>query len=359
MTSLPETYHIVGGGIAGLAAAWYLKRRYPGIRSVVYEAGERLGGRAYSYDDAGLGIRLDNAVHAIVGANRFMAAFVKKNEWIAKVPFLDMAGGGLSTSAFANRQHILKSFCNTAPEEIAPSIKRNILRQTFPWTASTRKVWFSGQDLSQRINNMLAGYADEVHLNCRLNKIAAQFGVAAQLEFSTGQAEVGSRDKVIVALDNLSCRKVLDIIPLEHNQIVNIIYQTSQRIYLPGGASLLGVTGGTVDWLFAGNGLLSAVISDYHPQEDNLTGLAMKVWQEIDKIRGVNSAFMPPYKAFCCKNATIRQDEGNNLRRPRNALTSYPNVFIAGDWTMQNYPCCMETAVRSAIRAVKTAIKSV
>ena len=49
----------------------------------------------------------------------------------------------------------------------------------------------------------------------------------------------------------------------------------------------------------------------------------------------------------------------NNLQRPQNALTEYPNVFIAGDWTMKDHPCCMETAVKSAKRAVITSFSKV
>ena len=354
-----KTYHIVGGGIAGLTAAWYLKKKYPQVRSVIYEAGEHLGGRAYSYDDKGLDVRLDNAVHAVIRANRFMSAFVNKEEWIAKVPFMDMESGNLDNSFYKHRRHILKSFCNTDAEKIAPSIKKNILRQTFPWNRRRRQVWFSKQDLSQRIINLLAGYADEICLNSRLLKISSQFGLAAQLEFSAGTVDIGADDRVIIALDNLSCSRILDIIPLEHNQIVNIIYRTSQRIFLPDGTPLLGIINGIGDWVFVNGTLLSVVISDYASREEKLSDIAMKIWREVDKIRGVNSGFMPPYKAVCNKNAVVCQDELNNRRRPSDALTKYPNVFIAGDWTMRDYPCCMETAALSALRAVKTAVKSI
>ena len=88
------------------------------------------------------------------------------------------------------------------------------------------------------------------------------------------------------------------------------------------------------------------------------SGVAIKIWKEIDALRGVDSAFMPEYKISRYQKATIKQDTANNLLRPQNALTEFSNVFIAGDWTMKNYPCCMEIAVKSAQRAVKTALKS-
>lgn len=353
-----RTYHIIGGGIAGLAAAWYLKRHYPDIRSIIYEAAEYLGGRAYSYDDAGMEMRLDNAVHMIMGADCFMSGFVKKNEWCSRVPLIDMRDKELSFSYHRNLRQFFKLLCNTEPREISPAICRTIIRNTFPWSSRQRRVWCSEQNLSQRVINTLAAYADEIHPETRLHKIKAQFGVAAQLEFSNGCVDIAAGDKVIIALDNFNCSKVLPVIPLEHNQIVNIIYRTSQRIFLPGKISLIGVANGFTDRVCVNDKSLSVTIFNGSSRDEKLPEQALKSWQEVDKIRGVNSAFMPPYKALCCKNATICQDKGNNERRPDNALTIYPNVFLAGDWTMKNYPCRMETAVKSAIRAVKTAIKT-
>lgn len=351
------TFHIIGGGISGLACAWILKNKHPEIRSVIYEASDCLGGRAYSYFDKTFAKILDNSLHVIIGANKFMSQFVKKEEWCRYCRFFDVKTGKVDNKIYADRDLVLKSICNTPSSDVAAPIKRNIIRSLFPFTSSRRKVWFSRGNLSQRIINILSGYADEIHLNHKLRKISSQFGLAAQLDFGARQVDIGSHDKVIIALDNLNCSKILPIIPLEHNQIINIIYQTSQTIFLPQGSSFIGVRGGSFDWLFSYDNLLSAVISNYSPSGENLSQLAMKIWGEIDKIRGVNSAFMPPFKAICVKNATIKQDDTTNSYRPDNALSKYPNVFIAGDWSMKDYPCCMETSVLSAKRAVNTALK--
>lgn len=359
MSQAPETYHIVGGGIAGLSCAWFLKQKKRNVRVVVYEAGSRLGGRAYSYYDQTLETPLDNGVHAIVGANGFLARFVKKNEWNKECCFLSLADTKIDTFLLRNKNSLLKAICNTAPKEVSSKIKTNIFKALFPFWAAKRKVWFSKQNLSQRIVNLLAGYADEVHINAKLEKISGQFGVAAQLKFGKKEVDIGAKDKVIIALDNASCRKVLNVPELEHNQIINITYRVSQTIFLPRGSSFVGIKDGVADWLFVNDNLVSAVISDYTEDKKGLPDLAMKVWAEIDKIRGVNSAFVPPHKVVCHKNATLRQNDANNLLRPQNALTEYPNVFIAGDWTMKDYPCCMETAVKSARRAVETALKAV
>src|ERR1700686_4490498 len=41
----PATVAVVGGGIAGLSAAWELTCAAPGTRVIVFEAAERLGGK--------------------------------------------------------------------------------------------------------------------------------------------------------------------------------------------------------------------------------------------------------------------------------------------------------------------------
>lgn len=352
------TYHIVGGGIAGLACAWLLKNKNNNIRVVIYEAASQLGGRAYSYINHSWKIPLDNAIHAIIGANKFMSRFVHKDEWKTTHYFINPDSYSLNCSLSDNSDILWKTFCNTEASEIDRKVKYNILSKLFPFCRSKYKVWFSSQNLTPRIINMLASYADEIHLKSRLQKISSQFGVAAQLNFEKFQVDIGADDKVIIALDNPACCKILNTAPLQHNSIINIVYQTSQTVFLPKGASYIGITQGIADWIFADNNILTAVISDYRLKSKDLSELAISVWKEIDRIRGVNSAFMPPYKVTRFPSATISMDTKNNSLRPQNCLTEYPNVYIAGDWTMRDYPCCMETAVESAKRAVKAAMKS-
>ena len=358
MERKPITYHIIGGGIAGLSCARILKQKYPQIRTVVYEAGDTLGGRCRSYQDEEFGRTLDNATHVIIGANKEMRKFVKANEWCHTHLFWDAAAETCSNKLLPALGHILKSCCNTKAEDIAPIIGKKILRRTFPWTQSQRKVYFSKQDLSQRIINVLAAYADEVRLNSKLLKIETQFGRAAQLNFNNGTVDIGADDKIIVALDNRNCAKLLGMTELPHNSIINIFYHTSQKIFLPQGASFIGVLQGIGDWVFANDDILAVTISAADDKITDFAGLAREIWCELDKLRGVNSAFVPPFKVLKYRHATIAQDAATNEQRPTGAATQYPNVFIAGDWTMKDLSCCMETAVLSAQRAIKTAHKN-
>ena len=59
--------HIVGAGVAGLAAAVALARE--GRAVTLHEASGRAGGRCRSYDDARLGCRVDNGNHLLLSGN--------------------------------------------------------------------------------------------------------------------------------------------------------------------------------------------------------------------------------------------------------------------------------------------------
>src|SRR5262244_2420115 len=73
---MPRTVHIIGGGLAGLAAAVGLAAR--GIATVVYEATDQAGGRCRSYDDAASGMRIDNGTHILLSGNTAALGFVAR-----------------------------------------------------------------------------------------------------------------------------------------------------------------------------------------------------------------------------------------------------------------------------------------
>lgn len=351
------TYYIIGGGVAGLFCAKIIKQKVKNAKVVLCEAKSYLGGRSYSYYDEGFKCNLDNGTHVIIGANKELKKFVSDNEWESDIRFWDVSTNEICSGYTKNISHLFKSACNTMYENIAPVIKKKILGLTFPWTRNKTKIYFSKQNLSQKIINNLASYPDEILYASKLNKIECQFGCPAQLILSNRQIELAPDDKVILALDNVAYAKLMGEPTLPCNSIINIFYHTSEPIYLPNGARVLGVLNGLSDWVFVNDNMLGVTISAANKQETSLPELARMVWQELDLLRGVNSAFVPPFRAFKHKYATIMQDEYTNSLRPDSALSGLPNVYVAGDWTMKNYPCCLETAYLSALRAVKATLK--
>ena len=64
---MPRTIHVIGAGLAGLAAAVRLAER--GERVVVHEATGQAGGRCRSYHDPQLGMVIDNGNHLLLSGN--------------------------------------------------------------------------------------------------------------------------------------------------------------------------------------------------------------------------------------------------------------------------------------------------
>lgn len=59
---------IIGGGLAGISAAVFLKERFrDNISITLYEASPKLGGRAYSFFDKERGMHFDNGQHILAG----------------------------------------------------------------------------------------------------------------------------------------------------------------------------------------------------------------------------------------------------------------------------------------------------
>jgi hydroxysqualene dehydroxylase len=91
--------HVVGAGLAGLAAAVTLAGE--GRPVVLYESGSHAGGRCRSFHDAELGVRIDNGNHLLLSGNASALAYVARIGALdtfdrlpdAAIPFVDLAAG--------------------------------------------------------------------------------------------------------------------------------------------------------------------------------------------------------------------------------------------------------------------------
>src|SRR5438876_717708 len=91
--------HIVGAGLAGLAAAVRLVGERRSV--TLYESSQHAGGRCRSYLDAELGCRIDNGNHLLLAGNAAAMAYVERigalatfeRQAEAEIPFIDVASG--------------------------------------------------------------------------------------------------------------------------------------------------------------------------------------------------------------------------------------------------------------------------
>ncbi|HXY89172.1 MAG TPA: oleate hydratase, partial [Xanthobacteraceae bacterium] len=97
MRSSEGTIHIIGAGLAGLAAAVRLVDSSRAI--VIHEATEQAGGRCRSYYDEATGMLIDNGTHLVLSGNHAARAFARtigtearlEGPAAADFPFVDLA----------------------------------------------------------------------------------------------------------------------------------------------------------------------------------------------------------------------------------------------------------------------------
>src|ERR1700724_1315672 len=93
----PPRIHIVGAGLAGLAAA--LRVSEAGGKAIVHEAAGQAGGRCRSYYDSALGMKIDNGNHLLLSGNHATMDYLRRigagdrvlGPAEAGFPFVDLA----------------------------------------------------------------------------------------------------------------------------------------------------------------------------------------------------------------------------------------------------------------------------
>ena len=94
---MPKLIHVIGAGLAGLAAAVQLQRR--GAQVVLHEAAPQAGGRCRSYYDPKLGATIDSGNHMVLSGNyatlNYVRAIGAADELVGpsqpEYPFMDLA----------------------------------------------------------------------------------------------------------------------------------------------------------------------------------------------------------------------------------------------------------------------------
>ena len=95
----PRRVHVVGAGLAGLAAS--LRLAEAGVAVVLHEAARQAGGRCRSYLDATLGCRIDNGNHLLISGNHATMDYLRRSGAAdtligpdeARYDFLDLESG--------------------------------------------------------------------------------------------------------------------------------------------------------------------------------------------------------------------------------------------------------------------------
>ncbi|WP_458095543.1 hydroxysqualene dehydroxylase [Roseomonas sp. WA12] len=396
------TTHVIGAGLAGLAAA--LATRGP---VVVHESAPGAGGRARALPDG-----TDNGTHALLGANRTALAFLRDlgalEHWVEPepegLPVLDMADGtarrvalsplgwlraanrpdGLTPRALmalarlagpgdravgpalAAHPQFLRGFVeplviaalNTPVAEASSRRLAAVLRRVGAPGAARLLVARRGlgPDLVEPALAALRARGATIRHNARLKslRLNGEERVDA-LEFGDETLVLSPFDKVILALPPWEAARLLPGIPVpaEHAPILNLHFAHET----PGPVRFLGLLGGLCQWVLVRPGAVAVTVSAADAEaREATTDLAPRAWSEI---RALARAFSlpgnwpetpPACRAVKERRATPRHRPGDPKPPP---VLILPNLSLAGDWMEPTLPATIDAAIRSGRRAAK------
>lgn len=409
--------HIVGAGLAGLAAAVRLARAGAHIR--LYEAAQSAGGRCRSYLDAELGCRVDNGNHLLVSGNAAAMAYVSEigtaatfiAQDMANFPFVDLKSGArwavrptdhrapwwvflsdrrvagshawdylqalklrnaLPTATVAEVlptgsilyerlwRPLTVAALNTKPEEASARLLWLLFAETFGRGGAALHALLPREGLSESLVDpalsLLAARGAEVSFGHRLRALTMSGGAVASLDFGAkGQVDVAADEAVVLAV---TAPVVADLfpdltVPTEFRGIVNAHYRVEPKGDHP---PFLGVIGGTAEWIFVKPGHVSVTISAAeHLIDRTAVDLGVTIWRDVVRALDLGAAPMPQWRIVKEKRATFAATPAQLRHRP-GPVTAHHNLFLAGDWTDTGWPSTIEGAIRSGFAAAQAII---
>lgn len=411
--------HVIGAGIAGLAAA--VRIAESGGAAVVYEAARHAGGRCRSLRDARLGRLIDNGNHLLLSGNtdamRFLeaigsadrmagpeaAAFpffdVRTDErwsvqpnagripwWIARAGRrvagtrawhylpglrLALARHGTSVTECVGKPRLLferfwepmaVGVLNTPAHTAAASLLRPVLSETFLRGEAYCRPLVAREGLSHALVDPAVRYLEArgmaVRLGMRLGAMRIVNGRVRELEFGKETVSLAQQDQVILALPPWELTSLLPgmSVPTAFHPIVNVHFVLDGPACLPTELPLVGVIGGTVQWIFARGDVASVTVSAASALVARSGPLiAERTWNEVARVLGQSEERLPPYRVIKEKRATFAQTPAQIRSRP-GARTELSNLFLAGAYTDTGLPATIESAARSGHRAARAVL---
>ncbi len=409
--SPPGRVHVVGGGLAGLAASVMLADR--GHAVILYESGPQAGGRCRSFIDSELGVRIDNGNHLLLSGNQAASAYIARIGALdtferpaeAAIPFVDIATGehwsvrpgkgvvpwwvlhaarrvpgtrardyfaalrlrraapGDTVAALLAPDSVLfrrlwqpfaVAALNTGVTEASARLFWRVLAETIGRGAAACRPMLARDGLSESLIDpalsLLSRRGAEVRLGSRLRALDFAEGRVSELLFEQDTCVLPSEDSVILAVPAAIAARIVPglIVPDDYAPIVNGHF----RCTLPPGAPLFaGIVGGTAEWVFRKREVVSVTVS----AADRIVALpadelSEMLWRDVTLAFGLPAEPTPPARIVKERRATFRATPAQEARRPATA-TAWPNLHLAGDYVDTGLPATIEGAIRSGFAA--------
>ena len=393
--------HVIGAGLAGLAAALDLAEA--GVAVTVHESGPAAGGRCRSYLDRELGVRIDNGNHLLLSGNKATWRFLDRvgsrgtmggprrplfpfadvgtgERWLVRpnlgrlpwwvlsrsrrVPgtrardylaLLRLRRAAAETTVDealppgALRKRLLDPFAiaalNTQPEEGSARLLGAVVDESLALGGSACQPSFPREGLSESFIDPALARLRGLGAETRFSARVARLGFGHDRVTALDDTALGEDEAVVVATPAPNAAALVPglTVPDRFETIVNVHY----RAEVDGGeAGFVGLVGGLGEWAFAKPGVASITIS----AANRLAGtsneaIAQQCWAEIATVFGLHEP-QPPCRVLREKRATFAATPEQDRRRPA-ARTAVHNLVLAGDWTRTGLPATIEGAIRS------------
>ncbi|WP_165838913.1 FAD-dependent oxidoreductase [Roseicella frigidaeris] len=399
------TIHVIGAGVAGLAAALALAEA--GRSVALHEAAPVAGGRCRALPDGS-----DNGTHALLGANQaalgFLARIGAREGWVepepAGLPVLDLRDGrafrvalsplawgnpalrppGLSAGALlalarlalpgrdravgpAMAAHpefhrgfvdpLVIAALNTPSGEASARRLGAVLRRLGGRGATRLLVARAGlgPDLVAPALAALARRGATIRFGARLRRLESAGGRVVGLDFGEDAVALGPGEAAVLATPPWESQRLLPHLetPAAHAPIVNLHFAHPN----PGPVRFLGLLEALCQWVLVRPAGVSVTVSagDAAVREEAAT-LGPRAWAELRRaalafgLAGDWPEAPPPCRVVKERRATPRHTPGPALRPPRLPLG---NLALAGDWTDPLLPATIEAATRSGEAAAR------
>lgn len=337
--------HVIGAGLAGLAAA--LSLAAAGRLVTLHEAGPAAGGRCRSFLDKELGLRIDNGNHLLLSGNSAAKTYIAEIEATdafniasrAIFPFMDLETGErwsvrpndgripwwiFSTSrrvpatrpfdyvqmariarvrddasvADSTRpgrlyrqllEPIAIAALNTAPRQGLARLLAAVMRETLLRGGGACKPMLPRAGLSEALIDpaiaRLQMRGAEIRLNSRIAELTIQDTRITALRGPDGPIELDTDDAVVLAVPPWVAADLLPglVAPEAFEAILNIHFLHAADPAGPmADPGFIGLTSGTAEWVFFKPGHVSVTISAANRLVDEpASTIASLVWPNV------------------------------------------------------------------------------
>jgi squalene-associated FAD-dependent desaturase len=407
---MARSFHIIGAGLAGLAAAVRLCAR--GERAIVYEATNQAGGRCRSYHDPALGITIDNGNHLLLSGNRAALGYLDRiggrdrlaGPPDASFPFVDLAtherwtlranNGRIGWWILAPNRRVpgthardylsilrllraapnatigevldckgplydrllhplLLAALNTEPAAGSAKLAAAVIRDTLFAGGRNYRPLFARDGLSAAFVEPALRYIEakggSVVFGERLRAFTFEGARVSALDFGDLTVPLRPGDGAVLAVPPVVASSLIPdlTVPTEFRAIVNAHFRMAPPAGLP---PMTGIVNGTAEWLFAFPDRLSVTISAGDRLLDTpREELAALIWREVAEVAGIAEP-LPPWQIVRERRATFAALPAEDAKRP-GPFTRWTNLMLAGDWTATGLPATIEGSIRSGDRA--------